>query len=327
MSVQNIVILGLIFGMISTLCVHLGKAMERHGIETFKRGKKLKEKGKKPLIYFIGVIFNQSVVLWQIIAMQYTSAAVFASVFGLGLVLLMLYSHFILHEDIHKPEILGSILIIIGTTMIGFIQVIEPPNAENVNYDKLYFALIIFMIIFMVLILTSAKTRIGVAVIFGVVAGIFAGLDNIFKRIGLKEGILNVGNSQTLPIFIISFVLANLAFVICQIAFAKDADASKLVPIYNSFYIAFPILFELIIYDGYYVSPGKIIALSIIITGIFCMQSFKDPHKSSLESGESHAQKSAEIQNISEKNSKIVVSVEQLTKYNANKTSQKQTAS
>ncbi len=275
MSVQNIIILGLIFGIIGTLCVHLGKAMERQGIETFKRNKPLKEKGKKPLIYFIGVAFNQSIVLWQFIAMQYSSAAVFASVFGLGLILLMLYSYFVLHEDIQRPEIFGAVLIVIGTMLIGFIQLTEPANLENVNYERLYIAFFIIIIFFSALLIFSFKSKIGIAIIFGIVAGTFAGLDNIFKRIGLKEGLLNIWNPQTLPIFILSFILANAAFIICQIAFAKGANASKLVPIYNSFYIAIPVIFALFIYEGSYLSPGKIIALCIIISGIFCMQSFK----------------------------------------------------
>ena len=85
------VILGLIFGIINTLTLHLAKAMERHGIEIFSRKKSFKEKGKKPLIYIIGFILNNTIFIWQILGTTFASAAVFSSVFGLGLILLMIY--------------------------------------------------------------------------------------------------------------------------------------------------------------------------------------------------------------------------------------------
>ncbi len=65
MPYQNIVVLGLLFGLISTLCVHLGKAMEKQGIEIYSRDKTLKEKGKKHVIYIIGLVFHNSIVLWN----------------------------------------------------------------------------------------------------------------------------------------------------------------------------------------------------------------------------------------------------------------------
>lgn len=277
MSDQNLIAIGLFFGIVSTLCVHLGKAMERQGIEIYSKDKKLKDKGKKPIIYLVGVVFNNSVVLWQILSMQFTSAAVFSSVFGLGLILLMLYSHYILHEEIQKSEIFGAMFIIVGTTMIGFIQLTESPNPESINFTRLYLAMIVIILILLILFIYSLKTGFAVAIVFGIVAGTFGGLDNIFKRIGLKNGINEVGNLQTLPYFILSFFLAISAFLICQYGFAKGAEASKLVPIYNSFYIIFPVIFELIISDHSFISIEKIIALIMITFGVFFMHIFRNP--------------------------------------------------
>jgi len=89
------VVLGLLFGIINTLVLHLSKAMERHGIEIFSRKKSFKEKGKKPLIYIIGFILNNTVFIWQIIGISFARAAVFSSVFGLGLILLMIVNYLI----------------------------------------------------------------------------------------------------------------------------------------------------------------------------------------------------------------------------------------
>jgi len=45
------VALGLLFGIINTLVLHLAKGKERHGIEIFSIKKSFKEKGKKPKKY------------------------------------------------------------------------------------------------------------------------------------------------------------------------------------------------------------------------------------------------------------------------------------
>ncbi|TKJ23284.1 MAG: hypothetical protein CEE43_03890 [Promethearchaeota archaeon Loki_b32] len=93
------------------MVLHLAKAMEMHGIEIFSRKKTFKQKGKKPLIYIIGFALNNTVIIWQILGTTFASAAVFSSGFGLGLILLMLYSHYILHEEIKTPELIGALLI------------------------------------------------------------------------------------------------------------------------------------------------------------------------------------------------------------------------
>jgi len=275
------VILGLIFGIVNTLVLHLAKAMERHGIEIFSRKKSFKEKGKKPLIYIIGFALNNTVVIWQIIGTTFASAAVFSSVFGLGLILLMFYSHYILHEEIDIPELIGAILIIIGTTMVGFFYIMEPQATGTINYVNFFVLILIMIILFLVLIGFSWKTKIAVAFIFGAVAGTLGGTDNVLKRIGLTSsnfieafaGVFQLELDSY--IFLFSFLAGFFGMILTQIGFAKGADASRLVPMYNSLYIVAPVLFELLIINGATLSIGIIISIIIIIVGVFMMNIFK----------------------------------------------------
>lgn len=283
------VILGLLFGILNTLILHLAKAMERHGIEIFSRKKSFKEKGKKPLIYIIGFILNNTVFVWQIIGTSFASAAVFSSVFGLGLILLMFYSHYILHEEISKPELIGAITIIIGTTMVGIFYTIETQPIGNISYVNFFILIIVIIILVLFLIGFSWKTKIAVAFIFGAVAGTLGGTDNVLKRIGLTSnnfievfaGLLDLELDSF--IFLFSFLAGLFAMILTQIGFAKGADASKLVPMYNSLYIAAPVIFELIIVQGATVSIGTIISILIIIVGVFLMNIFKKTEENSLK--------------------------------------------
>ncbi|MFX0007188.1 MAG: hypothetical protein ACFFA7_09060 [Promethearchaeota archaeon] len=276
------VALGLLFGIISTLVLHLSKAMERHGIEIFSRKKSFKEKGKKPLIYIIGFILNNTVIIWQILGTTFASASIFSSVFGLGLILLMLYSRYILYEEISKTELLGAILIIIGTTMVGVFFILEPPiPEENVNYVNFFILILVIIILFTLLIGFSWKTKIAIAFIFGAVAGTLGGTDNVLKRIGLSSsnfidalvGLFRLELDSF--IFLFSFLAGFFALIITQIGFAKGADASRLVPMYNSLYISAPVLFEVLIVEGASVSLGIILSIIVIIIGVFLMNIFK----------------------------------------------------
>ncbi|MFO8020293.1 MAG: hypothetical protein R6U96_16840 [Promethearchaeia archaeon] len=285
------VLLGLLFGIIFSNILHLAKAMEKHGLtlllsrEEGEEELTFKEKAKKSPIYIVGLILNNTVFVWQFIGVSFSSAAVFSSMFGTGLIVLMLYSHYILEENIIKTELIGAFLIMMGTIMIGVLHIIQPPPNENFLYSRFYIILFVLGVVFTSLIIFSSKTRIGVAIIFGSIAGSFGGMDNIFKRMSLKDmSLLEVieGVFKLNPvsyIFLFSFIIAGLAFALTQIGFGLNADASKLVPMYNSFYICAPIFIELIIVEDATISVAKLIAIGVIIVGIFVMNVFKSPRE------------------------------------------------
>ncbi len=275
MAEVNVVYLGLLFGLIDTFQIHLAKALERQGIEIFSKKKSFKEKGKKPLIYIIGMALNNTVFIWQMLGTQYSTASVYSSMFGLGLIILMLYSYFVLKEQISSRSALGIVLIIIGTTFVGVIQILEPPTTENVLFMNFIILCAIIFIFFFVLIAIFKKTILAVSFIFGLVSGSLGAIDNVFKRIGLKAGFSEIFNISTFPIFMLSFLIGFCALVVTQFGFAKGADASKLVPISNSFYIITPIYFELIIVLGASISIFKILAIIVIIAGILLMDIYK----------------------------------------------------
>jgi drug/metabolite transporter (DMT)-like permease len=271
----NIVYFGLLFGLIGTVQVHLAKALERQGIEIFSKEKSFKEKGKKPLIYIIGLALNNTIFIWQMLGTQYSTASVYSSMFGLGLIVLMLYSYFVLKEEISRRSALGIALIIFGTTLVGIIQILEPPTTEILLFSNFIILCVIIFIFFFILIIFFIRMKLAVSFIFGLVSGSMGAIDNVFKRIGLKAGFSEIFNLSTFPIFMLSFVIGLSALIITQFGFAKGADASKLVPISNSFYIITPIYFELIIILGASISIFKIFAIIIIIAGILLMDIYK----------------------------------------------------
>jgi drug/metabolite transporter (DMT)-like permease len=257
----------------------MAKAFERQGIEIFSRKKSFKEKGKKPLIYIIGFILNNTIVIWQLFGTSFSTATVYSSMFGVGLVFLLIYSHYVLKEKNRRIELIGAFLIIIGTTSVGIFQIFEEKPVETIMYSNFIILTIIVGIVLLILFFLFIRFKKGVSLIFGIIAGSLGAIDNVFKRIGLKTGFIEIFNLGTFPILIISFIIGFLAFFFTQYGFAKGAEASKLVPIYNSFYILTPIYFEIIINAIWWVNPLKLVLIIPIIAGLFLMRLFKEEEK------------------------------------------------
>ncbi|MFX0090640.1 MAG: hypothetical protein ACFFBD_02665 [Candidatus Hodarchaeota archaeon] len=288
----NIPLLAMLFGIISTTQLHLAKSMERQGIETFEQIKaKLKLKGaeneniesnlKKPIIYSIGLIMNNTIFIWQMLGTSFGLASHYTSMFGLGLVALMIYSSKILKERITRTEYIGAAVLIFGTLILG----LENINQQNIDRTTLNTtSAVLFFIIFIIvgIITTRIALRKNIPLITGILFGFFAGgcgcLDPVFKEVGLTFG----GGSGPLPIHLIgwiiylsSFVIGFLGFAFTQWGFARKAKASVLVPAYNSIYVTLPIILQIFTFPGYSPSGVTILGILVTITGIILMQVYK----------------------------------------------------
>jgi drug/metabolite transporter (DMT)-like permease len=278
----------ILFGLLTTIQLHIAKAMERQGIEIFDQ-LRAKLKGtptedpakqgiKKPAIYIIGLILNNTTIVYTLAAQLYGPPALYTSTFGVGLVALMAYSHFVLHESISKREWWGSILIVVGTIIIGIEGTCRP--AYDISQISVGFAATLLLIFSI-----AAGIAMGIAylknhplmtgLVFGFVAGAFGGLDAVYKNIAQNLS----GTPTLLPqsglawvFFVISFIIAGLAFIFTQWGFARQARASILVPAYNCMYILVPMIFQLILIPEFVLFLSSYIGIGLVLIGIWLMQ-------------------------------------------------------
>lgn len=273
----------LLLGIISTLQTHLAKALERQGIEVFDQIKaKLQKSGqpvegglKKPVIYTIGVVLNNTLFIWPILAQPYGPPAVFSSVFGVGLVFLMVYAALVLKEPVNRREVVGAAVIILGTLGIGYDNVIRAGTLDRftMNLTTFFLVLGIWLALALTLVFVSNRARNLrlMAVAFGILAGSLGSLDPFLKGVGQNYG----GSSSILPasviggiIFGASFVIGFLAFVLTQIAFVKKVRVSLLVPAYNAAFISLPVFWQLILLPDYSLTWLTLLSLALIVYGV-----------------------------------------------------------
>ncbi len=277
----------MMWGLLSTSLLNLANAMQRHGIDIFDQirtklnisEEEAETDLKKPTIYIVGVLLNQTPPIWAILA-NATGAppSYYTSTFGLGLVILLLYSTKILKEEIRPLEYVGAAILILGTLILGYDGIIRPElDMSLINITTAFIFIGVFSIagiIGMVIGLKENDPKL-IGILFGLFAGGLGCLDPVLKGIGQ-----NYQEAGGLPvdfigwvIFLLSFLLGFLAFILTQWGFARKADASSLIPAFNSTFVVVPIIIQILALPGFDLHWITIGGLVVTVLGITIMTS------------------------------------------------------
>ncbi|MHA1112477.1 MAG: hypothetical protein ACTSRE_15385, partial [Promethearchaeota archaeon] len=227
----------------------------------------------------IGVILNQIPFLWIMISNIFAPYTYFTSMYGIGLVLLLWYSHKYLKEAITKRKIIGAVILIIGTIILGVDGILRPElNMADINIisSSIFIGVLIVLAIIFVPLSIKTKSPFVIGIVFGIIGGSFQSLDAVIKGIGQSFGVEKAGffpsNTIGWIIFLISFLSGTFSFLLSQIGFSKKTDASVQVPVANSSFIVIPILIQTISLPGYGVTVLMVLGVMIVVAGIILMQ-------------------------------------------------------
>ena len=285
-------------GLVNTFLMNLAKSMQRHGIVIFDRKNKEQDgfiqsgenKARKPTIYIVGVIINQLPFLWIMISNIFAPYTYFTSMYGVGLVLLLWYSSKYLKESISKRKIVGAIVLIIGTIILGVDGIIRPElDMSDISLvsSSIFIGVLVILAVIFIPVSVKTKNPFVIGIVFGIIGGSFQSLDPVIKGIGQSYGVETTGffpsNMIGWIIFSVSFLVGTFSFVLSQIGFSKKTDASVQVPVANSSFIVIPILIQAISLPGYSVTVLMVLGVIIVVAGILLMQ-FRTPKSQTFQS-------------------------------------------
>ncbi len=234
------VIFGLIIGIIAYVMLYLGKGIQKYAIEGLKIDKSIKSKHSG--IWIFGLVLTSTYMFIQWLALLFAPINIIAPLGGIGLIVLVLFSYYILHEEIYKIQILGVILIIVGTTIVTIFN----PNTGEISLGDLSLPLLIAfslpVIIVEIIAITISKLKgyIFGGLIIGITAGTFNALQTVAKRItAVPDPFI------TISFTFITFLTAILTLIFTQYSFTK-AKANVAVPSYTSTSISLAVILSLI---------------------------------------------------------------------------------
>jgi uncharacterized membrane protein len=279
--------MAMLFGIIGSVSFQVSKGMQRQGIEVFDTFLyKLKTKNsdsniplnhKLLFIYILGLILNNSVIIWVMCANLFAATSYFTSMFGTGLIALMLYSNFILKEPIKRNEYIGVTIVIIGTMVLGIEGIFRPEtdmsmiNAEIISVFAAA-AIPVSFVAFMFSLRSVNTHLIGVAA--GTFTGICASMNPLFKGIAQNYD----GAARFIPLsmeswifFLVSFLFATSSFIFTQFGFYKRTRASVQIPIHNSIYIVLPILLQALALPAFGVTIFTLLGSGLVVSGMILM--------------------------------------------------------
>ena len=288
-SAPNKIWLVILLGIISTIQNHLAKALERQGIEALdhlrnklaRTGEKIKGANKKSAIYLLGLVLNQTVFIYHLFTTPLGgTTAVYTSMYGVGLVALLVYSVKVLNEPLSRKELTGALAILLGTLVIGVEGLQRPPlDMAWMDYSKTVGAVLLLCILCIVVIYASrrngSKRLIGIG--FGFSAGAIGALDPLLKGVGQTHGGGDAfGPESTVGwiLFVGSFLVGFISFLIDQWGFYLRVRANVLVPTFNASYIAIPVIFQVILLPGYSFYLSTFLGLSLLVFGFIRMGNF-----------------------------------------------------
>jgi len=264
---ENIVI-GISIGVIAYVLLNLGKGIQKMAIEGFKAEKKIK--GKNSGVWIGGTILTSLYMCIQWIALFFAPINVIAPLEGLGLIVLIIFSYFVLNEDITKIEIFGIILIIFGVILATVFNP-NPSNVQSGDFIFFYFIIIVFVLLLfegILIIISKISNYKAAGLILGSTAGTLMAFQTVSKRVtAIPDPYLQIIFS------IMTMIMAVLTLIITQFAFSKS-KANRVVPCFTSASISLSILIGVITLNELIILI-QIIGIAILIFGVICLTAFR----------------------------------------------------
>ncbi len=285
--------LTLLFGLLATTSLHLARALTRQGIDTFKLKANVEKRKKKSAIWMIGFTLNNIVTVFMILGLMFGPATIYNSVFGLGLIVLLLYAYYIMDEKISRREILGAALITIGTVGIGIIAIFYSTETPTILYDSFFTSIYILLPITAIIIVIGYIYHKFTLILFAPISGIIAAIGSDLMYVGNLDGGFSPYPSILLPIYVIGGALGVVSFLLSQLAFYRGAHASIFVPLFNGLYIFTPFVYEIFIFEvkhtDFIAFFVKLPFLILVFLGIYfivgiLIKTMKSPMDSTIES-------------------------------------------
>jgi drug/metabolite transporter (DMT)-like permease len=242
---ENTFWIGVLLAIFASTSLNIGKALQKWKVSVLGKGKAMfaKENRGDFTIWIIGLAMTASCSIIYSLALKYSDkSSIVSSLNGVGMIGLVLFCWLVLKEKIGFQELGGALLVLIGTTVMGYFDKV-PEQGQQFYLDKFLYAAGTMLIILVPLAVLSWKTKKMHGLIFGALAGTILGMCLILGDMALVRagnsflGQLNYGYPYA------AVLGGAFALTATQFAFWR-APAMIVIPTINAFMILSPVVLE-----------------------------------------------------------------------------------
>lgn len=269
-------------GICGSSVIHISKGLMKLGIQRMGDHSPYSQSHSRGirtrLVYVTGVLLNFSAPLWIMAANLFAAPVVYSSMYASGLLSLLLFSRFVLHERLVAAQIAGAAIIAVGTAILALAEYSQQSPALTMGrLTPVLVIVFVWLTGSMLVALTSRRVRISIQEVwFGVAAGGFAALDAVLKGIAQRSGgtaLLVPSDTAALLVLIGSFGIAAMAFVFIQWSYIRHCRASMMGIAYDLSFVMVPVLVFALSVPGYRVNVWTVGGLGILFLGVLVLAS------------------------------------------------------
>jgi uncharacterized membrane protein len=265
--------LALLFGGLSWILLDIGLGVQKYAL-TPSRFNKIaigkKRKSTRSAVWVVGLGMTGGSVVLSYMAIDVSGPSMFASLVGIGLVALAVFSLFALGEKVKRIMLAGMLLIGLGTVLFGYFIKVQAITFDVTGLIAFVAATSCFCIVIASISFKRGYWHAGT--IFGVVAGSLAGIGITFQK-GTTEA---SGLSYQLlasPFFYAWAGATGISFLVTQFALTKGT-AISVVPSYNSTQVVLPQIGAIVVFSEN-IELIQWLGLALIVVGIMLLTGFK----------------------------------------------------
>ena len=263
--------IAMLIGIAGTSTIHLSKGVMKHGLSVPSMGDRSRSTAR--LVFTLGVLMNFTNPLWVIVANRFAPTVYYTSVYGLGLIALLLFSRRVLREPIRREQVAGALVIAVGTMVIGIAGLVRPaPSLFDAPRARLLWFAASWIAASLLAAVASGRVKLRAReVLFGVAGGGLAALDALVKGVSQSgpagSSFLPSGASNW-ALFAVSFLGAAGAFGMIQWSFRRKCRASIMGAAYTVSYVALPLLVSPLLFGSPLPGGATIAGLAVLGVGI-----------------------------------------------------------
>jgi uncharacterized membrane protein len=276
------------YGVLGAVSVSLGKGFQKYGVAVVTHPREMLRRKNlfKLLVWLLGTAGIVSSAFFIFAACAYGPVTIVGALSGTGLVALVLFSVFALKEPFGAAEAVGIAAILIGTALAGYFEGWSGITGHRLpNPSGLRIA--VTHVVGMGLAATALAAAAAVyswrsgnryfGIIFGSISGFCGGLSVFFQKgamltCGCSDLFADIPAALRNPFFYLFAVTGILDFVVTQYALTRS-KAVTVVPCYQSFYMAIPILGGIVgYYDG--INAAQLLGIAFLLAGVIVLSLF-----------------------------------------------------
>lgn len=278
------IVIAMLIGIAGTSTIHLSKGVMKHGVVLLRECSRIQPSAggavarvKARGVYVAGIAMNFTNPVWVIVANRYAPTVYYTSMYGVGLVSLLLFSHVVLNERLDSRRLLGAAVVILGTLVVGVGRIVTPvPGMHLASRTLVLVIAALWVIAAPLTALLSRSTSMTLQeLLFGLLGGGLASLEAVLKGIAQSGADGNTFLPQTGPnwvIFLVSFLGAAGAFAMIQWSYLRRCRVSIMAAAYDVSYVALPLVLVAVAVPGERLGLLSILGLLVLACGAFMMQ-------------------------------------------------------